>query len=431
MSSASTPIASTSSTNGALSGESKIVSEVPPALDRLLLLMVKNFFSKDHFLVVYYILKAVCIREDTLRHRIGFEHKHIRMLLASLKAEKLIKDRMITQKNEQGRNMTILFYFINYRAILNVVKYKIDHMRLKLETKEKDDTQKAHYKCEKCKSIYDDMEIDKIIDIATGQLKCWRCMGEVTQDESANGPNQNTRSLVARFNEQMLPLFCQLQQVGGIQLAPHLLEPDITQYLAEEDRAQLIDFSAMGLHGANGLSSGNRAAAALGGSAHSTLSINYANADTITVNLNSDSKEQQSESAKEVPLWMQDNAHNISNDMGEHDKAVASLTSNETAATTPKEESTGLKRVGQSLHLLAQLEGEQADNPPAKIAKTDEAEEKKKQAAESESDEEEDVMIQVAGKMIPWGEVTEEMVMEMTEEERENYQRIVAEHIDF
>ena len=35
----------------------------------------------------------------------------------------------------------------------------------------------------------------------------------------------------------------------------------------------------------------------------------------------------------------------------------------------PKEESTGLKRVGQSLHLLAQLEGEQADNPPAKIAK--------------------------------------------------------------
>lgn len=50
-------------------------------------------------------------------------------LLASLKAEKLIKDRMITQKNEQGRNMTILFYFINYRAILNVVKYKIDHMR--------------------------------------------------------------------------------------------------------------------------------------------------------------------------------------------------------------------------------------------------------------------------------------------------------------
>lgn len=41
---------------------------------------------------------------------------------------------------------------------------------------------------------------------------------------------------MARFNEQMLPLFCQLQQVGGVQLAPHLLEPDITQYLAEEDR---------------------------------------------------------------------------------------------------------------------------------------------------------------------------------------------------
>lgn len=51
-------------------------------------------------------------------------------LLAGLKNEKLVKDRLLQQKNETGRNVSIIFYFINYRAIVNVLKYKIDHMRL-------------------------------------------------------------------------------------------------------------------------------------------------------------------------------------------------------------------------------------------------------------------------------------------------------------
>lgn len=44
------------------------------------------------------------------------------------------------------------------------------------------------------------------------------------------------RTLLARFNEQMLPLFAAIRELTGIQLAPHLLEPDINQYLAEEDK---------------------------------------------------------------------------------------------------------------------------------------------------------------------------------------------------
>ncbi|VDM60001.1 unnamed protein product [Angiostrongylus costaricensis] len=191
--------------------EVTVVTEVPPSLHRALLLMAKNFFSKEHYLVVYYIMRSVCIREEILRNRLNFEQRHLRQLIAALKNEKLVKDRLLQQKNETGRNVSIIFYFINYRAIINVLKYKIDHMRL-------------------------DMDIDRIFDTQTGTLKCWRCQGEVTQDITG-GPTQVTRTLLARFNEQMLPLFAAIRELAGIQLAPHLLEPDINQYLAEEDKS--------------------------------------------------------------------------------------------------------------------------------------------------------------------------------------------------
>ncbi|VDK59772.1 unnamed protein product [Cylicostephanus goldi] len=137
-------------------------------------------------------MRSVCIREENLRSRLNFDQKQLRQLLAGLKNEKLVKDRLLQQKNETGRNVSIIFYFINYRAIINVLKYKIDHMRQMLEAREKNELQKANYKCDQCGAQYEDMDIDRIFDIQTGTLKCWRCQGEVTQDITG-GPTQVTR----------------------------------------------------------------------------------------------------------------------------------------------------------------------------------------------------------------------------------------------
>lgn len=94
-----------------------------------------------------------------------------------------------------------------------------------------------------------------------------------------------SRTAVARFNEQMAPLFSHICALNGIQLAPSLLEPDISKYLeddkAREALAQQMDFTSGG--------GGNRIQ--LGGVAHSyhnVASINYQHGDQVTVDLNAD-----------------------------------------------------------------------------------------------------------------------------------------------
>lgn len=57
------------------------------------------------------------------------------------------------------------------------------------------------------------------------QFLCTHCKQEVEEDQSAM-PKKDSRLLLAKFNEQLEPLFVLLRQVEGIKLAPELLEPE-------------------------------------------------------------------------------------------------------------------------------------------------------------------------------------------------------------
>lgn len=45
-----------------------------------------------------------------------------------LKVDKILKERLVSEETD-GRARKVNYYFINYKALLNVAKYKIDHMR--------------------------------------------------------------------------------------------------------------------------------------------------------------------------------------------------------------------------------------------------------------------------------------------------------------
>uniref|UniRef100_A0A1I7VX44 HTH TFE/IIEalpha-type domain-containing protein n=2 Tax=Loa loa TaxID=7209 RepID=A0A1I7VX44_LOALO len=233
-----------------------ILEELPENLIRFASLMVKTFYGKEHYIVLDYVRRNKCIKEDDLRHLIKFDQRFLRTVLMQLKVDKILKERLVSEETD-GRARKVNYYFINYKALLNVAKYKIDHMsamdhhncsertynavieifylfvgsdrhslRQRLEVKDKDEVHKASYRCTGCQYQYDAMEMDKIFDPLTQELCCWRCQQTVEPDETA-GPTYETRSSLARFNEQMTPFFSMLQSLYGIRLARHLIEPSI------------------------------------------------------------------------------------------------------------------------------------------------------------------------------------------------------------
>jgi len=61
--------------------------------------------------------------------------------------------------------------------------------------------------------------------MTTGEFHCTYC-GQVVEEDQSALPKKDSRLLLAKFNEQLEPLFVLLRQVEGIKLAPEVLEPE-------------------------------------------------------------------------------------------------------------------------------------------------------------------------------------------------------------
>ncbi|GMS91392.1 hypothetical protein PENTCL1PPCAC_13567, partial [Pristionchus entomophagus] len=187
----------------------------------------------------------------------------------------------------------------------------------------------------------------------------WRCMSEVVmQDVSTSTNSQGT---IAHFNVQLRPLFELLQSLEGVQLAPHLCEPDINKFVAmDKEQAEFAAAEELTKQQKE-----RRPRMELGGKAfgQDALGLKYRNADTITVDMNAGDT-QEVAAGKEVPIWLQANSQ-------EHGAAVAAVDALDDAAA----KADGKSDIASSLALhemLAEFETAHAE-PDVKRSRLDDA----------------------------------------------------------
>lgn len=78
------------------------------------------------------------------------------------------------EKSEEGKKPApkmMHYYYINYKLFVNVVKYKLDHMRKKLESDTNMAQNRTSYKCSMCNSTFSDLDVDKLFDPGSGGLR--------------------------------------------------------------------------------------------------------------------------------------------------------------------------------------------------------------------------------------------------------------------
>lgn len=205
--------------------EERLVTEVPSSLKQLARLIVRGFYSIEDALIVDMLIRNPCMKEDDICELLKFERKMLRARIATLKNDKFIQVRLRMETGADGKAQKVNYYFINYKSFVNVVKYKLDLMRKRLETEERDATSRASFKCPGCFKTFTDLEADQLFDFATSEFRCTYCREVVEEDQSAL-PKKDSRLLLAKFNEQLDPLYILLRRVEGIKLAPEVLEPE-------------------------------------------------------------------------------------------------------------------------------------------------------------------------------------------------------------
>ncbi|MGH0118646.1 UNVERIFIED_CONTAM: hypothetical protein FKN15_047626 [Acipenser sinensis] len=150
--------------------EPEVLTEVPASLKRLAKQVVRGFYGVEHALALDILIRNPCVREEDMLELLKFDRKQLRSVLNTLKGDKFIKCRMRVETAPDGKTTRHNFYFINYRLLVNVVKYKLDHMRRRIETDERDSTNRASFKCPCCFSTFTDLEANQLFDPMTGGM---------------------------------------------------------------------------------------------------------------------------------------------------------------------------------------------------------------------------------------------------------------------
>uniref|UniRef100_A0A8C0IBE2 General transcription factor IIE subunit 1 n=1 Tax=Bubo bubo TaxID=30461 RepID=A0A8C0IBE2_BUBBB len=208
--------------------EQNVIREVPAVLKRLAKYIVRGFYGVEYSLALDVLIRYPCVKEDDLLQLLKYEHKQLRAILNTLKADKLVKLRMRVETGPNGKSTRHNYYYINYKVLVDVIKYKLDHVRRKIEADERDATTRSSFKCPSCSSTYTDLEVNQLFDVFTETFRCTYCNTEVEEDASVL-PKRDARTLLAKFNEQMEPIFVLLRETEDTVLPYDLLEPEPTE----------------------------------------------------------------------------------------------------------------------------------------------------------------------------------------------------------
>ncbi|XP_058803096.1 general transcription factor IIE subunit 1 [Phymastichus coffea] len=307
-----------------MTSEERLITEVPSSLKQLARLVVRGFYTIEDALIVDMLVRNPCMKEDDICDLLKFDRKMLRARITALRNDKFIQVRLKMETGSDGKAQKVNYYFINYKTFVNVVKYKLDLMRKRMETEERDATSRASFKCNSCLKTFTDLEADQLCDMETGDFRCTYCREIVTEDESAI-PKKDSRLLLAKFNDQLEPLYILLREVEGIKLAPEILEPEP------------VDINT--IRGIDSKKSNNMRGSNDQWSGEATRSSGFAVEDTrVDVLIGDDIQDDSVNKKKERPIWMLEStitSDSLQNDLTNTqdsilDEAAAAANSNAT-----------------------------------------------------------------------------------------------------
>ncbi|XP_026751004.1 general transcription factor IIE subunit 1 [Galleria mellonella] len=412
--------------------EERLVTEVPSSLKQLARLVVRGFYTIEDALIVDMLVRNPCMKEDDICELLKFERKMLRARIATLKNDKFIQVRLKMETGPDGKAQKVNYYFINYKTFVNVVKYKLDLMRKRMETEERDATSRASFKCPACGKTFTDLEADQLYDMMTQEFRCTFCNQVVEEDQSAL-PKKDCRLLLAKFNEQLETLYVLLREVEGIKLAPEILEPEPVDINTIRGLTMKQPLARPPGEQWSGEATRNQG-----------LAVEETRVD-VTIG-EADNSNDALAHRKERPVWMVESTI-VTNDQGDSvhstDAALEKAASNASnAKTSGKEKNDDIMSVllahekqntgSSAASALKGLEAESSDSSDDESKDPFKLKDELAAVAEMESDdsdsEDNAPTVLVNGKAVPLTKIDDTIIAQMTPSEKETYIQVYQDY---
>ena len=180
----------------------EVCSTVPGDLTRLIRIVMRTFYGFELYMCMELLMFYQCIKEDDVAELLRLDLKIVHQHLINLKKEKFAHEKSIMVTSADGKLSKHSYFYVNYKMMVNIIKYKLDKIRIQIEGEENQASTRANFKCTNCAKKYTDLDTKDIFLTMT----CLYCGMEVEED-TGSMPSRVPRNLLNKFNTQLLVIF--------------------------------------------------------------------------------------------------------------------------------------------------------------------------------------------------------------------------------
>ncbi|KAM9957382.1 hypothetical protein ACTFIR_009487 [Dictyostelium discoideum] len=186
-------------------------------LDDLVKMVIRAFYPDEYAVIIDGLLREKKrIKDEDLALRLRIQQKYVRKILMDLKGDSMVKssDVKVEAKGPNERGSTHLLWYIDYKHIIDIVKYKLYMFRKKMESVKVQKIDVQTYKCQTCHKVYTALDIPKLLNMDTGALACEICDGELEEELNNESLTQTAKHQSDLFS-QLRKIIEQLKKTEG------------------------------------------------------------------------------------------------------------------------------------------------------------------------------------------------------------------------
>lgn len=411
------------------------MAEVPREAVEFARVCVRAFYPPEYVVALDGILRGnnYCAHHN-LANRLQQPAKELRITLNKMVHARLVTCEKRTQRRinfrddrRPSRAVSTEFWFVPLRELVDGFTYRVHKVTKELETVIATHAQQRSYVCERCGSVYSELDIAPLLAEDGSGFVCDRfgmvvgrrqgeCGGRIVEQSNADQLKE-AEALKRKFEAQLQTLRERAQKCLTLEIPAHPLQDADAETWGE------IVPENIGIHGETVDEHGYTA----------DIAAEVKGLKTIEAEKKVEKPVMQEEKKEDVaipdkPSWFKDSAggDEDADDDWDDDAAQQNVLKKNTTGTaaTFRDESDAKSYYE---HFLRQAGGVVDEAAPEgavleAAAPENEVKDMEVDAAPAEAEKAEpEVMVKVAGKDVPMSQVTEEMKEEMTAEEYEAY----------
>lgn len=134
-----------------------------PLLHKLIRHTLRLFYQPHHCVIMDILLEKLLLRESEICSAMKMLSKEFNKLIVRLKEDRLIKQESKIETTIDGRQLLQQIYYIDYREIKDIIKYKIYKMSTEINEHLREQQQQIGYMCAECKTEYSVLEAQSLV----------------------------------------------------------------------------------------------------------------------------------------------------------------------------------------------------------------------------------------------------------------------------